>query len=176
LVVPTYSTGFTRGRHAVFVACLIALAGCNPHMYDKVPALHDAKPAEVAGSWIGYDRTNIVFRPDGKADIRLLDGQEWDFDDRWRLSGTGSWKLTRQRAGWNDGQHVQLTLTSRTAVEVRASEPSEPLGPPTDRPEAPKTYTWAFELDRDKKEELKLYFFFGDPDSRSTYILEREEP
>ncbi|MGJ3560089.1 hypothetical protein ACR6C2_21785 [Streptomyces sp. INA 01156] len=45
-----------------------------------------------------------------------------------------------------------------------------------DRSEAPKTYTWTFELERDDREALRLYFFFGDPDSRSTYILEREEP
>ncbi|MER5533415.1 hypothetical protein [Streptomyces mirabilis] len=145
-------------------------------MYDEVPALHDAKRAEVSGSWIGYDRTSVVLRPDGKADIRLLDGQEWDFDDGWRLSGTGTWKLTDKRTGWNDGRHVQLTLTSRTAVATRAPEPNEPLDPPTDRPQTPKTYTWTFELRRDDKKALKLYFFFGDPDSRSTYILQRGEP
>lgn len=160
----------------MFVVCLLALAGCGPHTYDAVPALYDAKPAEVSGSWIGYDRTNVVFRPDGKADIRLLDGQEWDFHDRWRLSGTGSWKLTDRRTGWSDGRHVQLTLTSRTAVATRAPEPGEPLAPPADRSEAPATYTWTFELERDDKEALTLYFFFGDPDSRSTYVLERAEP
>ncbi|MFF3334152.1 hypothetical protein ACFYWX_32165 [Streptomyces sp. NPDC002888] len=143
-------------------------------MYDDVPALHDAKPAEVAGSWLCYDRTRVVFRPDGKADIRLLDGQEWDFDDRWRLSGTGTWKLTDKRTGWNDGQHVQLTLTSRTSVATRAPEPNEPPDPPTNLPQAPKTYTWTFELRRDDKEALGLYFFFSDPDSRSTYVLQRE--
>ena len=147
----------------MFVAALLALAGCNPHMYDDVPALHDVKPAEVPGTWVGYDRTNVVLRPDGKADIRLLDGQGWDFDDKWRLSGTGTWKLTDQPTGWNDGQHVQLTLTSRTAVAA-------------DRLQGPKTYTWTFDLERDDKEALTLYFFFGDPDSRSRYILEREEP
>lgn len=112
-------------------------------MHDEVPALHDTKRAEVSGSWIGYDRTNVVFRPDGKADIRLLDGQEWDFDDRWRLSGTGTWKLTDKRTGWNDGRHVQLTPTSRTAVATRAPEPNEPLDPLADRLQTPKTYTWS---------------------------------
>ncbi|MFD9657306.1 hypothetical protein [Streptomyces mirabilis] len=171
--MPTHS-----GWHAVFAACLLALAlaGCNPRMYDEVPALHDAKRAEVSGSWLGYDRTNVVFWPDGKADIRLLDGQEWDFDDRWRLSGTGTWKLTDRRTGWNDGQHVQLTLASRTAVATRTPEPNEPLASPANGPQTPKTYTWTFELRRDDKEALKLYFFFGDPDSRSTYVLQRGEP
>lgn len=157
----------------VLAVCLFALAGCNPRMYDEVPALHDAQQTEVWGSWACYDRTSVVFRPDGTADIRLLDGQEWDFDDGWRLSGTGTWKLTDQRAGWNDGQHVQLTLTSRTAVATRTPEPDEPSAPPTGRPQAPGTYTWTFELPRDDRKELGLYFFFSDPDSRSTYILQR---
>ncbi|KAB1140373.1 hypothetical protein F7R91_36240 [Streptomyces luteolifulvus] len=174
--MPTHSSGLASGRYAVFVACLLALAGCNPHMYDEVPALHDAKPAEVSGSWLGHDRTHVVLRPDGRADIRLLDGQEWDFDDRWRLSGTGTWKLTDRRTGWNDGQHVRLTLISRTGVAARAPEPGERLGPPADGSQAPDTYTWTFELERDDKETLRLYFIFGDPDSRSTYTLEREVP
>ncbi|MCF3130796.1 hypothetical protein [Streptomyces olivochromogenes] len=169
-------SGLARGRHAVFVACLLALTGCNPHMYDDVPALHDAKPPEVAGSWLGYDRTHVVLRPDGKADIRLLDGLEWDFDDRWRLSGTGTWELTDKRTGWNDGQHVRLKLTSRTAVATRAPEPDDPPAPTGDSPRIPKTYTWTFELRRDDKKDLELYFFFHDPDSRSTYILQREGP
>jgi hypothetical protein len=69
--VLTHSSGLARGWHAVFVACPLALAGCNPHVYDEMPALHDTKRAEVSGSWIGYGRTNVVFRPDGRADIRL---------------------------------------------------------------------------------------------------------
>ena len=174
--MPTHSSNLPRGRHAVFVASLLALTACSPHMYDDVPALHDAKPAEVAGSWLGYDRTNVTLRPDGKADIRLLDGQEWDFDDRWRLSGTGTWKLTDQRTGWNDGQHVQLTLTSRTAATDRPPEPDEPVARPTGRTQPPKTYTWTFELKRDKSKALELYFFFSDPDSRNTYVLEKREP
>jgi hypothetical protein len=174
--MPARSSAMTARRHAVLAACLLALTGCNPHMYDDVPALHDVKPAEVAGSWLGHDRTKVVLRPDGKAGIRLLDGREWDFDDRWRLSGTGRWELTDRRTGWNEGQHVRLTLTARTSAATRAPEPGEPSGPAADPPEPPRTYTWTFELDRDDKKELVLYFFFGDPDARSTYVLEREGP
>ncbi|MFE0511023.1 hypothetical protein [Streptomyces sp. NPDC058964] len=42
-----------------------------------------------------------------------------------------------------------------------------------DSPPAPRTYTWTFELRRDDRKALELYFFFGDPDSRSTYVLQR---
>jgi hypothetical protein len=146
-------------------------------MYDDVPAVHDARPAEVPGSWIGYDRTSVTLRPDGKAVIRLLDGQEFDFDERWRLSGTGTWKLTDEQTGWNDGRHVQLTLTTRTAVTTRAPDPSSPPSPEEDeQPRPPKTYTWTFELRRTGRKALELYFFFGDPDSRSTYVLRRQAP
>lgn len=175
-----YSSRPTGMRPAALTACLLTLtltlAACaNPHMYDDVPALYDAKPAEITGSWDGYDRTNVVFHPGGRADIRLLDGQEWDFDDRWRLSGTGTWNLTDKRMGWNDGQHVRLTLTTRTAVASRAPEPDELPLAPTDHPQVPKTYTWTFELRRDDSKALELYFFFHDPDSRSTYLLLRKK-
>jgi hypothetical protein len=166
-------------RHAPLTAALLALlalTACNPHMYDEVPALHDVKRDEVTGAWNGYDRTRVVFRPDGTADIRLLDGREWDFDEGWRLSGTGRWQLTDRRTGWNDGRHVRLTLTSRTAVTTRPQTPEEFRPSPEDLAPAPAAYTWTFELRRDDTEALELYFFFGDPDSRSTYVLEREKP
>lgn len=145
-------------------------------MYDEVPALRDAKRADIAGSWHSVDHTEITLRPDGEAVIHLLDGQEFDFDDRWRLSGTGTWELTGKRMGWNDGQHVRVALTSRTASTTRASDPTEPLTEQTERPSAPQVYTWTFELRRDNREDLELYFFFGDPDSRSTYVLQRKQP
>lgn len=158
------------------VACLLTLVGCNPHMYDEVPALRDAKRTDIAGSWLCVDHTEVTLRPDGKAVIHLLDGQEFDFDDRWRLSGTGTWELTDEHMGWNDGQHVRVALTSRTASATRAPDPAEPFGESAERDPAPEFYTWTFELRRENREELELYFFFGDPDSRSTYVLTRKQP
>ncbi|MEU0848176.1 hypothetical protein ABZ387_09415 [Streptomyces flaveolus] len=172
--MPTHSSGRSR-RYATSAACslVLALAGCNPHMYDDVPAPRDVRRAEVVGSWDGYERTNVVLRADGTADIRLLDGQEFDFDDRWRVSGTGRWVLTDEPAGWNDGPHVRLTLASRTATATRRPAPDEPPGPVDAAGAAPPAYTWTFELRRDGSDALELYFFFGDPDSRSTYVLQR---
>ncbi|MEU2491623.1 hypothetical protein [Streptomyces sp. NPDC007883] len=163
-------------RIAALIVCLFVLAGCSPHMYDEVSAVRDAKRAEIVGSWVCTDRTEVTLLSDGKAVISLLDGQEFDFDDRWRLSGTGEWELTNERAGWNDGQHVQLVLTARTSSATRTPDPAERLDPSTEHEPAPETYTWTFELQRDDKKQLTLYFFFGDPDSRSTYILERKQP
>ncbi|MFI5634424.1 hypothetical protein ACIA8E_34715 [Streptomyces sp. NPDC051664] len=129
--------------------------------------------ALIAGSWLCIE---VTLRSDGKALIHLLDGQEFDFDDRWRLSGTGTWELTDERMGWNDGQHVRVALASRTASAIRAPDPTEPLDGPAERAPAPEAYTWTFELRRDNREQLELYFFFGDPDSRSTYVLTRDQP
>lgn len=161
------------GWFLALVACLLLLTGCNPHMYDEVPAVHDVQRAELVRSWRCVDGTEVTLRADGTAVIRLLDGQEFDFDDRWRVSGTGVWELTDERAGWNDGQHVRLTLTSRTATATRVPDPEEPLDPSAGLEPAPDTYTWTFELRRNERKGLLLYFFFGDPDSRSAYVLER---
>lgn len=84
--------------------------------------------------------------------------------------------MTDERVGWNDGQHVRVALTSRTASATRAPDPAEPLDNLAERAPAPEAYTWTFELRRDNRDELQLYFFFGDPDSRSTYVLKREQP
>ncbi|MGV9276877.1 hypothetical protein [Streptomyces griseosporeus] len=156
-----------RRRAVLLAACVLPLTACNPHQYDEVPAVHDARPTELPGTWLGYDHTTVTLTPDGKATISLLDGQEFDFDEGWRVSGTGTWKLTTHRTGWNDGQHVKLTLTTRTESTTRP-EPTPRTSP------APSTYTWTFELRRTEKKALQLYFFFGDPDSRSTYVLERQ--
>ncbi|MGW3661127.1 hypothetical protein ACWD6R_38270 [Streptomyces sp. NPDC005151] len=172
----TNSPGSAWCRIAPLLACLFVLVGCNPHMYDEVPAVHDAKRAEIVGSWLCSDGTEVTLRPDGKAVIRLLDGEEFDFDDGWRLSGTGAWERTDERTGWNDGQHVRLTLTSRTASATRAPDPGERLDALGEHAPAPETYTWTFELQRDNREQLMLYFFFGDPDSRSAYVLKKRQP
>ncbi|MFF4351169.1 hypothetical protein [Streptomyces sp. NPDC001530] len=146
------------------------LTGCNPHMYDSVQGVSDVRPTEVVGTWHCVDGTRITLKPDGKAVITLLDGQEFDFYDRWRLSGTGTWQLTDADAGWSDGQHVRLSLADRTAVEER----HDPKDAPTDSGNpAPERYTWTLETDRDKKGRLALFFLFGDPDSRSLYMLEK---
>ncbi|MCX5343353.1 hypothetical protein [Streptomyces atratus] len=114
-------------------------------------------------------------RKDGTAVVKLLDGQEFDFDDQWRMSGTGTWELTDRDIGWGDGQHVSLSVTRRTASAWRGVKGAEEeaVGSADLREPAPDTYTWTLELERGDK-GLALYFFFSDPDSRSTYYLEKE--
>jgi len=159
------------GAVVVAMTSVLLLSGCNPHMYDPVPGASDVRPAEVAGTWYCIDGTSVTLKPGGKAVVTLLDGQEFDFDDRWRLSGTGTWKLTDADVGWGDGLHVRLRLAQRTAWEERHEPKDTAVGLSSP---APETYTWTLETDRDKKGRLVLFFLFGDPDSRSMYVLEKK--
>ncbi|MGW6705714.1 hypothetical protein ACWGDE_12610 [Streptomyces sp. NPDC054956] len=156
--------------YAVCVAALLTMAGCNPMTYDPVPAVFDARAAEIVGTWRCVEGTEVVFRADGTASVTLLDGQERDYDGGWRVSGSATWKLTgAQPAGWKFGQHVRLDLPARSGSAVRADVRHE-----TDPPPAPQSYRWTFELRRDERQRLELYFFYGDPGSRSPYVLERD--
>lgn len=154
--------------YGVTVAALLTMAGCNPHTYRAAPAVYDAKAAEIVGTWRCVDGTEVVFHSDGTAAVTLLDGQELDYDHGWRLTGSGTWKLiSRQPAGWNYGQHVRLDLPARTATGARGDVPAA-------RQSAPEHYLWTFELRRDARQALELYFFFGDPSAQSAYVLEKD--
>ncbi|WP_328868940.1 hypothetical protein OHT76_01955 [Streptomyces sp. NBC_00287] len=144
---------------------LSLLSACaGPYQYYEGTGLHDATVGEVAGSWKCIEGTRMTLRPDGTAVLQRLDGQDFDFDDGWRVSGTGTWELTDDA----DGQDVHLTLTTRTGVAMRAAvaDASAAAEPPT-------TYTWRFYLRRDQREALELFFFYGDPDIGNTYVMTR---
>ncbi|MFF1439557.1 hypothetical protein [Streptomyces sp. NPDC058295] len=147
---------------AALSACTAGLAG--PAQYYGGTGLHDATVAEASGTWRSLEQTQLTLRPDGTATLRLLDGQDFDFDDAWRVTGAGTWKLTDDP----DGQEIRLSLTSRTAAGTRVTTPA-----PTASPVAPSTYTWRFYVDRDAHEKLVLFFFYGDPDAGHTYLMTR---
>ncbi|WP_306315009.1 hypothetical protein [Streptomyces hydrogenans] len=128
--------------------------------------LHDATAAEVAGGWENVEGTRVVLRGDGTALLEKLDGQDFDFEDGWRLSGTGTWQLTDD----GGGQVVRLALTARTRVDRRFPAPA--VAPST--PEPPSTYSWFFYVDRDQHDGLVLFFMYGDPDIGNMYVMTRE--
>ncbi|WP_053849422.1 hypothetical protein [Streptomyces sp. NRRL B-24085] len=145
---------------------LAALMGCaGPYQYYGGTGIHDATTAEVAGGWENIEGTRVMLQQDGTALLEKLDGQDFDFEDGWRLSGTGTWQLTDEE----DGQVVRLALTARTRVESRS-----PTTADTSAPEPPSTYVWSFYVDRDQHDEVKLFFFYGDPDAGNTYAMTRE--
>ncbi|MGW4549273.1 hypothetical protein ACWEN4_23310 [Streptomyces violaceorubidus] len=148
----------------VVLAALTACAG--PFQYYDGTGIHDATAAEVAGGWENVEGTRVVLRKDGSALLEKLDGQDFDFEDGWRLSGTGTWQLSDD----DGGQVVRLALTARTEVESR----SPATVTDTSTSESPSTYTWFFYVDRDQHDELKLFFFYGDPDIGNTYVMTRE--
>jgi hypothetical protein len=145
-------------------ALLTACAG--PSQYYAGSGLHDATVAEVAGGWRNIEGTRVVLRHDGTALVERLDGQDFDFDDGWRLSGTGTWRLT----DGDGGQVVRLELTARTRVDRRL--PVTVTG--ASAPESPSTYSWEFSVDRDRRRALTLFFFYGDPDVGNAYVMTRE--
>ncbi|MEU3660345.1 hypothetical protein AB0E77_11360 [Streptomyces sp. NPDC032940] len=59
--------------------------------------MHDATVAEISGTWTCTEGTQVALHRDGRAVFRKLDGADFDFDDGWRLSGTGTWRLTDTR-------------------------------------------------------------------------------
>ncbi|MFD7165431.1 hypothetical protein [Streptomyces violascens] len=148
----------------VALAVLTACAG--PYQYYEGTGIHDTTAAEVAGGWENVEGTRVVLRKDRTALVEKLDGQDFDFEDGWRLSGTGTWHL----ADGDGGQVVRLALTARTRVESR----SPATVSDTSAPEPPSTYAWSFYVDRNQHDELKLFFFSGDPDIGNTYVMSRE--
>ncbi|WP_327436486.1 hypothetical protein OG279_37770 (plasmid) [Streptomyces sp. NBC_01201] len=148
------------------IVVLATLTACNPYQYYEGTGIHDARAAEVAGGWENVEGTHVLLRRDGTALLEKLDGQDFDFDDGWRLSGKGTWQLTDN----DGGQVVRLALAARTRVESRSPSPATD----TSTPEPPSTYAWSFYVDRDQNDELKLFFFYGDPDIGNTYVMTRE--
>ncbi|MFJ9576264.1 hypothetical protein ACIRQF_07765 [Streptomyces sp. NPDC101191] len=146
---------------------LTVLTACaGPYQYYEGTGLHDVTAAEVVGGWKSVEGTRVVLRRDGTALLENLAGQDFDFEDGWRLSGTGTWQLT----DGDGGQAVRLALTARTRVERRF--PAPVADPST--PEPPSTYSWFFYVDRDQREGLVLFFMYGDPDIGNMYVMTRE--
>lgn len=146
---------------------LAVLAGCaNPYQYYGGTGIHDTTVGEVAGGWENVEETRVELREDGTALLEKLDGQDFDFDDSWRLSGTGTWQLTDD----DGGQVLRLALTARTRVESRSPATATDTSTPT----PPSTYAWSFYVDRDKHDEVRLFFFYGDPDAGNRYVMTRE--
>ena len=149
---------------------LTAIGACaGPYQYYGGTGLHDATTAEVVGSWESVEETRLTLRGDGTALFQRLDGQAFDFDEAWRLSGTGTWQLTDDA----DGQDVRLSMTARTGAETRASTTTTTAPQDAASSAPPTTYTWHFYVRRSSADALELFFFFGDPDAGNTYVMTR---
>ncbi|WP_242427754.1 hypothetical protein [Streptomyces sp. Root431] len=167
-----------RARGSVLgglVLALVVLTGCaGPYQYYEGTGVHDATAAEVAGAWENIEGTRVVLRKDGTAQVEALDEPDFAFEDGWRLSGTGTWKLTDEEGG----QRVRLELTKRTKVTSRppSTSPSPSAVPVTPTPtvDSLSVDLWRFHVGRDERDELELFFFVGDPDIGNMYVMSRE--
>ncbi|MFB7512895.1 hypothetical protein [Streptomyces sp. NPDC056144] len=167
MVAGRYRLRAWGAKIGALMAALAVLTACaGPYQYYEGTGLHDATAAEVVGGWQNVEGTRVVLRKDGTALLQKLDGQDFDFEEGWRFSGTGTWQLIDD----DGGQVVRLALAARTRVESRSSATTTD----TPTPEPPSTYTWSFYVDRDQHDELKLFFFYGDPDIGNTYVMTRE--
>ncbi|MFD3872544.1 hypothetical protein [Streptomyces sp. NPDC058623] len=153
--------------YGVLVAALLAMTGWNPQRsaLGPVPAVYDARLSEIVGTWRCVDGTVVVFHAGGAASVTLLDGQERDYAAGWRLSGPATWTLTDDRsAGRNLGQHLRLDLPAATGTATRSNTVTR----------TPGRYSWTFELRRDERRTLELYFFLGPAQGHGAYVLEKD--
>ncbi|MFE7312388.1 hypothetical protein ACFU7T_04625 [Streptomyces sp. NPDC057555] len=93
-----------------------------------------------------------------------------DFDDRWSLSGKGSWRVLETYKGGRtvaEGPNVQVTIRNGESRAAKAglAELSGSPSVPQDRKSSPTTYTWAMSVKREGG-TLRLYYVVGDPDAR----------
>ncbi|MER7491309.1 hypothetical protein ABT033_01430 [Streptomyces pharetrae] len=144
-------------------------SGCTPYGLYSGTGVHDATVAQITGTWQCVEGTRVTLRRDGTALFAKLDGAGFDFMDGWRLSGTGTWRVTDT----DDGQEIDLALTLRTGLDYRAHHEHEgdelAQTPPT-------IYAWDLYVDRDDDKDLRLFFFYGDPDGGNRYVLSRPQP
>lgn len=151
---------YVRVGVAAFSWLVVGCAG--PAQYYGGTGVHGVTATEIAGGWANVEGTRVELHQDGTALLRKLDGQDFDYDEGWRLSGAGAWRL----ADTEGGQVVRLVLKAPTRVDKRASE--------ADGNQPPSAYNWSLYVDRSKrKHELKLFFFYGEPDIGNTYVLTR---
>ncbi|MFF5487463.1 hypothetical protein ACFY7Y_24460 [Streptomyces virginiae] len=160
--------------YGTVAAALLALTGCGaPAQVSRGP-VENARSSQIAGTWRYAEGAEVVFRADGTAEVTLLDGQEADYDRDWRISGPATWELTAdQPAGRTPGQHVRLYLPERFGAEWRSVAEAWD-GTQREAAPPPESYTWMFELRRDERGLLELYFYIGHWSDKVTYVLEKE--
>ncbi|MEU2246475.1 hypothetical protein [Streptomyces sp. NPDC019224] len=144
--------------------------------------------ADFYGTWVGWKGSSLTFQPEHRAVVKKLDGQEFAFDDAWRMSGPGSWRLLKPGAyrGGNtvgDGWVIQVKASSGSRA-VKEDPVAEGAGPASEinpddvasRTEPPPGKAeWDIGVTRSKKGELRLFFLTSDPDVRDTYYLTRKK-
>ncbi len=132
--------------------------------YEREPAPEPVKSGELTGDWKGWRGSALELVSGGRATVTKLDGQSWDFDDGWRMTGKGTWRHE---------QNILVVSVKANDVAERprsADDPGVPLPSPNPE-EFPKEYRWQFKARHGEKGRLEIYFFTGDPDTRDAYVM-----
>ena len=181
-------------------AATLTLSSCVDSRTDPPPPPVKVTAAEIAGTWHGWQGSSLTLGAGAKAAAVRLDGQEFDFDDGWRMTGTGTWTLLKPGAyrGGNfvgNGSVIHLEITPTKPPEAPATPTSSPSTPSPSTPSPsipspsipspspnptvaasrtappPDKAVWDIGVTKGKKNELLLVFLTSDPDIRDTYYL-----
>ncbi|MFK0189512.1 hypothetical protein [Kitasatospora sp. NPDC090308] len=169
------------------MAALALLASsCVDNRNAPAPPVVQVTAADLEGTWTGWGGSNVTLKPAGAAQVVQLDGQEFRFDDNWRMTGSGNWELHEpgHYQGGNTvgrGYVVHLTVTAEPDRGTPGGTTPAPTGIPeqeaADRTApAPALGTWDMGVTRDHEGRTILYFLTSDPDNRDTYSLSRKQP
>ncbi|MEI7033622.1 hypothetical protein [Streptomyces pratensis] len=184
-------TGPTVARRTLasgLIAMALAAAGtsCVDSRSAPPPPPVPVEAADLRGTWEGWAGSTLTLRRGGAAEVANLDGQEFRFDDEWRMTGAGSWSLIKP-GRYSGGNTVGSGYVVRVAV-TRSAEggegAAERTGAPSPSPlptEAaartsppPQAASWDLGVTENKAGELTLYFLTSDPDVRDTYRLTKK--
>ncbi|MEU8624310.1 hypothetical protein [Streptomyces sp. NPDC048669] len=175
-----------RALTGLAVACtgVLVLSSCVDSRTDPPPPPVEVAAADLYGTWTGWKGSSLTLKPESRAVVGKLDGQEFEFDDSWRMSGPGSWRLLNPGAyrGGNtvgNGSVIQLRASPDAGARKGNSATESPVAEAELDPDdaasrtqpPPEKAVWYIGVTRGKKGELQLFFLTSDPDVRDTYYL-----
>jgi hypothetical protein len=163
-------------------------SSCVDNRYASPPPPVHVGPSDLHGTWIGWGGSSLTLRPDGVAEVANLDGQEFRFDEGWRMTGVGTWSLSEPGSykGGNtvgDDSVVRVSVKRSVTKDDQRAEKTDPPSPLVSLlPEEaamrtaplPPGATWILGVTKGKAGQLGLFFLTSDPDLRDTYYLSPE--
>ncbi|MFD9503566.1 hypothetical protein [Streptomyces sp. NPDC060035] len=178
-----------RRTSLAFLAVAALTAGTSACVDSRTaapPPPVQVAAADLHGTWKGWGNSSVELRADGVAAVRDLDGQEFRFDEGWRMTGSGTWSLSapgRNKGGNTVGAGFVVRLTVELPGQreegkgsVDPSQSASPSRLPTAAARTaapPAKASWDMGVVKDKGGRLALFFLTSDPDVRDTYYLSK---
>ncbi|MEV6425641.1 hypothetical protein [Streptomyces sp. NPDC051662] len=189
------AAGTTRRLVSAALALAVAplISSCVDSRTDPPPPPVAVTAEELYGTWHGWEGSSLTLKPGAKAETTKLDGQEFAFDDGWRMTGTGTWSMQEPgayRGGNTVGNGSVIRLEAAPAANAATSVDGADATPPVGTPDTaaspdpmdaasrtappPARATWALGVTKEKNGKLRLFFLTSDPDVRDTYYLTKD--